>query len=134
MGGRVDFTGGKVRRGGSGGVLMVVWLWCFLISVASAARLSTESRQNLQVENHLNRLNKPPVKSIKVCFLSHSFLVLSLFSLSKSLSLFILCLFGWWESEGNRGKVKGKCFFFEVFARFGFFGCMNKHTTFLGQS
>ncbi|KAJ1405413.1 hypothetical protein SESBI_25963 [Sesbania bispinosa] len=45
-------------------LLLVFCLWGLLISLSSAARLSA-SRQKLEVTKHLNRLNKPPIKSIQ---------------------------------------------------------------------
>lgn len=47
-------------------LVLVFCLWGVLISLSSAARLSA-SRQKLEVAKHLNRLNKPPVKTIQVC-------------------------------------------------------------------
>jgi len=45
----------------------IVLVFCLLglISISCAARLSV-SRQKLEVQKHLNRLNKPAVKSIEV--------------------------------------------------------------------
>lgn len=62
-------------------LVLVFCLWGVLISLSSAARLSA-SRQKLEVAKHLNRLNKPPVKTIQV-------------SLSLSLVL-TLCLCVFW--------------------------------------
>ncbi|RZB96584.1 hypothetical protein D0Y65_020367 [Glycine soja] len=45
-------------------LVLVFCLWGVLISLSSAARLSA-SRQKLEVAKHLNRLNKPPVKTIQ---------------------------------------------------------------------
>lgn len=71
-----------------GGLLMVFWLWCSVISIACAARLGSQSRQKLEVQKHLNRLNKSPVKSIKVWFFfppsSASYILYFTFSLQKS--------------------------------------------------
>ena len=52
------------------GLLVLVFCLCSLVSLSSAARLSV-SRQKLEVQKHLDRLNKPAVKSIEVllfCF------------------------------------------------------------------
>ena len=46
-------------------VLVLVFCFLGLISLSCAARLSV-SRQKLEVQKHLNRLNKPAVKSIEV--------------------------------------------------------------------
>lgn len=46
-------------------VLVVFFCLWGLISLSCAARLSV-SRQKLEVQKHLNRLNKPAVKSIEV--------------------------------------------------------------------
>lgn len=51
------------------GVVLNFFLMLSLISLSCAARLSV-SRQKLQVRNHLNRLNKPAVKTIQVNFSS----------------------------------------------------------------
>ncbi|GER50689.1 hypothetical protein STAS_28010 [Striga asiatica] len=45
-------------------VFFLVFVWC-LVSLSCAGRLSS-SRQKLEVQKHLKRLNKPPVKTIKV--------------------------------------------------------------------
>lgn len=55
--GRADFSGYR-------GLTMVVCL-LGVLSLTCAARLSVE-RQKLEVQKHLNRLNKPAVKSIEV--------------------------------------------------------------------
>ncbi|KAE8671368.1 hypothetical protein F3Y22_tig00111960pilonHSYRG00004 [Hibiscus syriacus] len=47
------------------GVVLVIFWMLSLISLSCAARLSV-SRQKLQVQNHLNRLNKPAVKTIQI--------------------------------------------------------------------
>ncbi|CAA0828994.1 Protein of Unknown Function (DUF239 [Striga hermonthica] len=44
-------------------VFFLVSVWC-LVSLSCAGRLSS-SRQKLEVQKHLKRLNKPPVKTIK---------------------------------------------------------------------
>ncbi|KAI6670774.1 hypothetical protein NL676_005659 [Syzygium grande] len=51
---------GKRRRA----LAVIVCLWS-LISLSGAARLSSGSKQTLEVRKHLRRLNKPAVKSIK---------------------------------------------------------------------
>lgn len=66
-------------------LILALCLWGFN-SVSSAARLSA-SRQKLEVQKHLNRLNKPAVKSIKVALLSLPF-PLSPFSYYVLLFLF----------------------------------------------
>lgn len=48
-------------------LLVLVFCLCSLVSLSCAARLSV-SRQKLEVQKHLNRLNKPAVKSIEVPF------------------------------------------------------------------
>ena len=53
--------------------LLVLCLWGLLTSPSYAARLSA-SRQKLEVTKHLNRLNKPAVKSIQVRFFLQRFL------------------------------------------------------------
>lgn len=58
-----------------GAFLVVFMLWGCLISFSCAARLSV-SRQKLEVERHLKRVNKPPIKSFEVLALK---LKLSLF-------------------------------------------------------
>lgn len=121
----------QAKMANRGGLLMVVWLWCSVISIACAARLGSESRQKLEVQKHLNRLNKSPVKSIKVWFFFFPLHVHPIFfillSLSKSLHLFILfCLFGWWESERKCRKVKGKMHFLWGFCSLCFWVYMNK--------
>lgn len=58
------------RRETTTRVLVVAFCLLGLISLSCAARLSV-SRQRLEVQKHLNRLNKPAVKSIKV--LNHLF-------------------------------------------------------------
>ena len=71
-------------------VVVVVSMVCvclgFMVSLSLGARMSP-SRQKLEVQKHLNRLNKPAVKTIQV---HHS---LSL-SLSLYFSLHALLLFG----------------------------------------
>lgn len=63
----------KRRKGVSLGVRVGLLLISYLcgspggfISLSCAARLSGVSRQKLEVEKHLKRLNKPPVKTIQV--------------------------------------------------------------------
>ncbi|OMO61398.1 hypothetical protein CCACVL1_23547 [Corchorus capsularis] len=58
--GDVHFSRGRARRG----VVLVVFWILGLISLSCAARLSVE-KQKLQVQKHLNRLNKPAVKTIE---------------------------------------------------------------------
>nr|XP_016498256.1 PREDICTED: uncharacterized protein LOC107817004 [Nicotiana tabacum] len=66
MAAAVQFSScGQRRRGAFTVVLMLVYLWGSLISLSCAARLSSVSRQKLQVERHLKRLNKPAIKSIE---------------------------------------------------------------------
>ncbi|KAL0436752.1 UNVERIFIED_CONTAM: hypothetical protein Sradi_0383100 [Sesamum radiatum] len=60
--GSVRFSNGQRRRKLEA-VLLLVCL-CGLISLSCAGRPSA-SRQKLQVQKHLNRLNKPPIKTIE---------------------------------------------------------------------
>lgn len=59
----MEFVGCSI--GSSGGAPALALCLLALISLSCAARLSASSRQNLDVQKHLNRLNKPAVKSIK---------------------------------------------------------------------
>ena len=59
-------------------LVVVLCSWGLLISLSSATRLGA-SRQKLEVKRHLNRLNKPAVKTIQV-FLSTLFMRILLFS------------------------------------------------------
>lgn len=99
----------QAKMANRGGLLMVVWLWCSVISIACAARLGSQSRQKLEVQKHLNRLNKSPVKSIKVWFFFSPFMCIlySLFYfLSPKVSIFsffFVCLVGGKVSE-SAGK------------------------------
>lgn len=78
---------GVVVMGSSSGcgvtLLLVLCLWGLLISLSSASRLGA-SRQKLEVNKHLNRLNKPPVKTIQVLPLTPSTLFLSVFGFFTS--------------------------------------------------
>ncbi|KAK9941447.1 hypothetical protein M0R45_018045 [Rubus argutus] len=56
--GFAQFSRGRSRRA-------LAVLFCLLISLCCEARLTATSRQKLDVQKHLNRLNKPAVKSIK---------------------------------------------------------------------
>lgn len=58
------------RRTAGRALLLLFSLW-FLISLSHASRLSP-SMQNLEVQKHLRRLNKPPLKTIQVLSLSLS--------------------------------------------------------------
>lgn len=50
----------------------VLCLWGLMFSVSCGAlRLEAGSKQKLEVQKHLKRLNKTPVKSIQVVFPSH---------------------------------------------------------------
>ncbi|KAG5628423.1 hypothetical protein H5410_000140 [Solanum commersonii] len=60
----VQFSCFKKKKGAFLVVFMLVYLWGSLISLSCAARLSV-SRQKLEVEKHLKRVNKPPIKSIE---------------------------------------------------------------------
>jgi hypothetical protein len=77
------FSKERVFRG------FLVW-FCFwgLMSLTCAGRLSV-SRQNFEVHKHLNRLNKPAVKSIQV--FESFFLLTSIFDFLPFVYLFV-CL------------------------------------------
>lgn len=68
--GFAQLSGGRSRRA----LALALCVWS-LISLSCAARLTDSSRQKLDVQKHLNRLNKPAVKSIKVSFFSLSLLL-----------------------------------------------------------
>ena len=54
-------------------VVLMVFLWGLSsLGWVSGARLASSSKQKLQVQKHLNRLNKSPVKTIQVNFISLS--------------------------------------------------------------
>ena len=61
----------QIGRGTAAGraPVLVFSLWC-LICLSLAARLSP-SMQQLEVQKHLRRLNKPPLKTIEVSSLSY---------------------------------------------------------------
>ena len=96
--GEAHFSGGRTREG----VQLVFFLMLGLICVSCAARTSV-SRQKLQVQKHLNRLNKPAVKTIKVnqvfmpfifvCFGSQPFLRVE--NETKSFKEMLHCFFFW---------------------------------------
>ncbi|CAL5214282.1 unnamed protein product [Lathyrus oleraceus] len=46
-------------------ILLVLCLWGLFIPFSSSTRLGSSSRQKLEVNKHLNRLNKPPTKTIQ---------------------------------------------------------------------
>ncbi|PQM33088.1 uncharacterized protein Pyn_04693 [Prunus yedoensis var. nudiflora] len=58
--GFAQLSRGRSRRA----LALALCVWS-LISLSCAARLTDSSRQQLDVQKHLNRLNKPAVKSIK---------------------------------------------------------------------
>lgn len=104
----MDFA--QLSRGRSMRALALALCVWSLISLSCAARLTDSSRQKLDVQKHLNRLNKPAVKSIKVSFfpftLHYSFLIqlsCSVFDLKKKkksfLAFVILSVLDCWESE-----------------------------------
>lgn len=74
---------------------------CGLISLSCAGRLSG-SRQKLQVDKHLKRLNKPPIKTIEVTVNSNFHLDLQ-FSFAL---LFSLIFAGFGKSEGKASEVE----------------------------
>lgn len=80
--------GRKVRA-----ALLLACLWG-LMSLSCAGRPSSSSRQKLEVQKHLNRLNKSPTKTIQVYFLSLDFLSFSYtaFSTHCKFSKFV-CVF-----------------------------------------
>lgn len=49
--------------------LVVVFSVLGMVSLCCGTRLESGSRQKLEVQKHLRRLNKPAVKTIEVCFL-----------------------------------------------------------------
>lgn len=57
---------GHFSRGATWRAFAVVLCFWGVISLSSAARLSAASRQKLEVQKHLKRLNKPAVTSIEV--------------------------------------------------------------------
>lgn len=73
-------------------LVLVFCLWGVLISLSSAARLSA-SRQKLEVTKHLNRLNKPPVKTIQVSLSLSSFNFMFVCVLGCSSSTPFWCFF-----------------------------------------
>lgn len=98
--GFAEFSRGRSRRA-------LAVLFCLLISLCCEARLTATSRQQLDVQKHLNRLNKPAVKSIKV----FPFLYFFLLSLFNFLGLCFLSLVAGKVMEsrtksGNRIYIK----------------------------
>lgn len=64
MGGGAQYSNGHGKRQNFEVALFLVCI-CGLISLSCAGRVSG-SRQKLQVDKHLRRLNKPPIKTIEV--------------------------------------------------------------------
>lgn len=97
--GAAHFSSERFRRR-----VAAVFVFLGLISLSCAGRLPA-SRQKLEVQKHLKRLNKPALKTIKVS-LSHHFEFQWLFFLF--LLFFYSVLFGRRDIVGQWGEKKKK--------------------------